>query len=116
MRATGVTGARPAPTHAILDGIGHAIGAKQRFTIGLPDLRPDIQLPEGFTATDDCSVSLVHEGGRLWFVDVAAGEGRGHARTAVEAGDRLTVRCGNTAAEIIFAHCPMPNGGRSALD
>jgi hypothetical protein len=108
-----------APTHAILDGIGHVLGSKSRFTIGLADLGADLPLPEAFNAADDCSVPLVHDHGRLWFVDPTPARGEAPmttnttmARTAVEAGDRLTVRCGNTSAEILFAHCPSANGHR----
>lgn len=108
-----------APTHAILDGIGHAIGAKPRFTIGLSSLGADLPLPDSFNTIEDCSVPLVHDDGRLWFVDTAASAqgANGHApRTAVEAGDRITVRCGNAAAEILFAHCPAANGATRPAD
>ncbi|MBI4625533.1 MAG: hypothetical protein HY736_20215, partial [Verrucomicrobia bacterium] len=104
-------GLRIVPTHAILEGIGHVLGHKGRFTIGPASLGPDLTLPESFNSTDDCSLSLLHEGGRLWFVDPAlaasAPDPDGVApRVTVEAGDRLTVRCGQAAAEILFAHCP----------
>ncbi|MDO8544895.1 MAG: hypothetical protein Q7S40_30995 [Opitutaceae bacterium] len=108
-----------APTHAILNGIGHVIGTKPRFTIGHPDLGADVPLPENFSGADDCAVPLVHEGGRLWFVD--AGPGRSlagmetpAARTPIDAGDSLTVRCGNATAEILFAHCRPTNGSHAA--
>ena len=105
-------GARLAPTHAILDGIGHPLGNKPRFTIGLADLGSDVALPDAFNAADDCSVPLIHEGGRLWFVDTAANaDSSGQAaRTPIDAGDRLTVRCGSATAEVIFAHCQAANG------
>ena len=111
---------RIAPTHAILDGIGHAIGAKPRFLIGVADLGADLVLPDAFTVADDCAVPLVNEQGRLWFVDSAPARGSeaapaaNAARTAIDAGDRLTVRCGNSTAEILFAHCPSTNGHRSS--
>jgi hypothetical protein len=110
--------ANPVPTHAILDGIGHPIGGKPRFTIGLADLGADLALPEIFNGTEDCAVPLLHEGGRLWFVDSAPARpgfetnGSG-SRTLINAGDRLTVRCKNASADILFAHCP-PNNGRHA--
>lgn len=109
--------ARVPPTHAILDGIGHAIGNKPRFTIGLAELGADVALPDTFSAADDCAVPLVLEQGRLWFVDAAptrsdAPLAASTPRTPIDAGDRLTVRCGNLAAEILFAHCPAPNGHR----
>ena len=111
------SGARGAPTHAILGGIGHVIGRNPRFTIGLAELGADVPLPLNFTAADDCSVPLVHEAGRLWFVDPASARTLNGAetpalRTPIEAGDRLTVRCGNASAEILFAHCPAANGTR----
>ncbi len=108
-------GPRVPPTHAILNGIGHAIGAKPRFTIGNADLGVDVPLPDTFSGADDCAVPLVHEGDRLWFVDAApghsfAGAVTPAARTVIEAGDRLTVHCGNASAEILFAHCRVTNG------
>jgi hypothetical protein len=110
--------AHMAPTHAILDGIGHAIGGKPRFTIGLANLGVDLALPEAFNGADDCAVPLIHDAGRLWFVDAAPARGDlGPAstmpRTAIDAGDRLTVRCGGASADILFAHCPTTNGHRS---
>jgi hypothetical protein len=107
---------RPAPTHVILDGIGHPLGGKGRFTIGAASAGPDVTLPDAFNIADDCSVPLLREGGRLWFVE--PGNGNGHpaagahaGRTAVEAGDRLTIRCGAAAADVLFAHCA--NGQRA---
>jgi hypothetical protein len=110
-------GPRVAPTHAILGGIGHVIGRNPRFTIGLAELGADLPLPDTFNSADDCSVSLMHESGRLWFVDAlparpANGAETTQARTAIDAGDRLTLRCGNSTAEVLFAHCPAANGTR----
>lgn len=105
---------RLAPTHAILEGIGHAIGAKPRFTIGLADLGADVALPDAFSGAEDCAVPLVHEGGRLWFVDAspnrAGSPETGGGRTVIDAGDHLTIRCKNGTADILFAHCPATNG------
>jgi hypothetical protein len=109
-------GPRPSPTHVILDGIGHAIGGAPRFTIGNAGLGSDLALPETFNSADDCSIPIVREGGRLWYVDNTAARDTGTtqqpARTTVEAGDRLTVRCGTATADVLFAHCPAPNGSR----
>ena len=108
-------GARIAPTHAILGGIGHVIGRKQRFTIGRAELGADVPLPDMFSAADDCAVALMQESGRLWFVDPLPTRTNGTdrtARTEIDAGDRITVRCGNSTAEILFAHCPAANGQR----
>jgi hypothetical protein len=107
---------RVSPTHAILSGIGHVIGRSPRFTIGLAELGADVPLPESFGAASDCTVSLVQESGRLWFVDTPAGRPPNGDDTAgrmpIDAGDRLTVRCGISTAEILFAHCPAANGTR----
>jgi hypothetical protein len=107
---------RPAPTHVILDGIGHAIGSASRFTIGVDGLGADVALPEAFNGADDCAVPLVREGGRLWFVDTMARTGGNNppaARTPVESGDRLTIRCGNASTDVLFAHCAATNGARA---
>ena len=105
-----------APTHAIIGGLGHVIGRKPRFTIGLAELGADLPLPTTFSAAEDCAVSLVQENGRLWFTDAPNGYEKATempaARTPIEAGDRLTLRCGNSSAEILFAHCPAANGTR----
>ncbi len=119
MRATGT--ARPSPTHVILDGIGTAIGSSGRFTIGVAGVGADVALPDAFNSADDCAIPLVREGGRLWFVDTTVSRGSGApaaptvpaARTAVEAGDRLTIRCGTVSADVLFAHCPAANGSRA---
>lgn len=109
-------GPRLAPTHAILGGLGHLIGRGPRFTIGLAELGADLPLPHSFSVADDCAVPLLHEAGRLWFVDTptrgASNGAEASARTPIDAGDRLTVRCGTTSAEILFAHCPASNGKR----
>lgn len=107
LRANGAT--RPLPTHAVLDGIGHAITPGPRFTIGASSLGADVALPAAFEVADDCAIPIVRDGGRLWFVDHAAQPAgvpaAPAARTAVEAGDRIMVRCGAASAEILFAHC-----------
>ena len=105
----------PSPTHVILDGVGTALGTASRFTIGLPGIGADIALPESFNAADDCTVPLIRDGGRLWFVDTALRSSGGtvpaiSARTAIDTGDRLTIRCGTSSVEFIFAHCGSGNG------
>ena len=107
---------RPSPTHVILDGIGHAIGSAGRFTIGVGGLGADLALPDTFNGADDCAIPLVREAGRLWFVDMAVRSAGGNvpaARTPVEAGDRLTIRCGNASADVLFAHFNAANGARA---
>ena len=109
-------GTRPAPTHVIMDGIGHPIGPSGGFTIGNAAAGADLALPEAFSAADDCTVPLVREGGRLWFVDAAPARPAGMtaaafaARSPVDAGDRITIRCGAASADVLFAHCPATNG------
>jgi hypothetical protein len=102
-------GNRPAPTHVILDGIGHSLGVTSRFTIGVTAGNSDLVLPDAFSTADDCTIPLVREGGRLWFVDAAAVRDSGGTapatRMAVDAGDRLSIRCGTASADVLFAHC-----------
>ena len=109
-------GSRPAPTHVILDGIGHPLSGSGRFTIGVGGLGADVTLPDTFNGADDCTVPLVRENGRLWFVDTAmrsTGGTASAARMPVESGDRLVIRCGNASADVLFAHCNAVNGGRA---
>jgi hypothetical protein len=109
-------GAHPAPTHAILDGIGHSLSGHGRFTIGPATSQAQLALPDAFDATDDCVVPLLREQGRVWFVDPAptgAPAGAPAPRVAIESGDRLTIRCGPASAEVIFAHCPAAEGLRA---
>lgn len=112
------TGPRPLPTHAVLDGIGHPIAGGARFTIGVGSLGADVALPVAFDAADDCSIPLLREGGRLWFVDQHTAKHSGATpasatRTPIEAGDRLTIHSGGHTAEILFAHCNGVHGARA---
>jgi hypothetical protein len=100
---------RPQPTLAVIDGIGHVLGGNGSFSIGSPGVCADLALPEGFNSAGACSVQLVREGGRLWFVDPApiapgATAAAFQSRTVVEAGDRLTFRCGPLVSEVLFVH------------
>ena len=107
---------RPAPTHAILDGIGHALGGSGRFTIGPATTQAQLALPSAFDSSDDCVVPLLRENDRVWFVDPAptgAPAGVPAPRVVLEAGDRLTIRCGSATAEVIFAHCPGANNSHA---
>jgi hypothetical protein len=110
-----LSGPRPAPTHVILDGIGHALGSSNRFTIGIAAGASDLVLPDSFNSADDCAIPLIREGGRLWFVDATAarlgGDAARHSRMVVDAGDRLTIRCGSASTDMLFAHCTT-NGSR----
>ncbi len=104
---------RPAPTHAIFDGLGHPLSAAARFTIGAANARADLALPDTFSNAD-CLVPLVRDAGRLWFIDPAAVKnGETAPRVAVEAGDRLTLKTGGATAEVLFAHCPAANGAHA---
>ncbi len=96
----------PAPTHAIIEGLGHPLGMGARFTIGATNARPNLALPETFCG-DDCLIPLVRDAGRLWFVDPTAGRsGEVTPRVPVETGDRLSLKAGAASAEVLFAHCP----------
>ncbi len=110
-------GARPAPTHLILDGVGTALGNSPRFTIGVAGLGVDLALPDSFSSADDCAVPLVRDGGRLWFIESShrpgASAAAASARTAIDTGDHLTIRCGTTAVDFLFAHCGAGNGSRA---
>ncbi|HVZ64689.1 MAG TPA: hypothetical protein VG936_08975 [Lacunisphaera sp.] len=101
---------RPLPTHVIIDGLGHVIGGNGKFTIGSAGASPDLRLPEPFNAAGDCLVKIVREDGRLWFADSAGASEDRQTRTALEAGDRIVVRCGPASADLLFAHCR--EGGR----
>ena len=106
----GVT--RPAPTHAILDGVGHLLSGNGHFTIAAPDHDSDVALPEAFNAGGNCSVPLVRDGGRLWFSEIATA-GHSHdpsQRVVIESGDRLTLRCGAASVDVLFAHCRNGHG------
>jgi hypothetical protein len=112
-----LAGPRPTPTHVILDGIGHALGNSSRYTIGTGNGRADLVLPELFSGADDCSIPLLREDGRLWFIDATAardtdGTSGPATRTAIEAGDRMSIRYGSAAAEILFAHCTLNGSHR----
>lgn len=113
------TNPRLQPTHVIIDGVGHVLDGNGSFTIGAAGASADLALPETFNMAGDCVVQLVRAAGRLWFVDPAptrapsAHGGDTPARTAVEAGDRLTIRCGSLAAELLFAHCYSVSGPRA---
>ena len=60
---------RPAPTHAILEGIGHAIGTAIRVHHWRRRVGADVALPDAFGSCGRLRVPLVREGDRLWFVD-----------------------------------------------
>ena len=97
---------RPAPTHAIIEGLGHALGSGPRFTIGAANARPDLTLPASFCG-DDCLIALVRDAGRLWFIDpTIVHSGEVTPRVPVETGDRLSLKTGGVSAEVLFAHCP----------
>ena len=92
------------PTHVITDGIGRALDGRPVFVIGLSHARPDLALPESFnSAGDQCQVRLTREGSQVWWHENAGGNSVG--RTAVQAGDRLVLRCGDAEVEVLFASC-----------
>lgn len=94
----------PPPTHAICEGLGHVLNGEVRFTIGVRGTGVDLPLPEEFAAAgSNCRVRLEKEDGRWWLVDEDQTDAAG--RTAMEAGDRLVLRCGDAESEVLFAHC-----------
>ena len=110
-------GPRVSPTHAILAGIGYALGRLPRFIIGPSETGADLALPNSIEAPPDCVVPLLLESGRLWFTDPGSantkkGDDGGLSRTAIEAGDRLMIRCGSANVEVLFAECRGPSGVR----
>jgi len=90
---------RAAPSHVILDGIGHSLGGNGIITVGPPRSGANVTLPIDFDAAEDCLVRLERSGGRLWMVEGGSTGGR----AAVDAGDRLTIRSGALAADLLFA-------------
>ncbi len=92
------------PTHVITEGVGRALDGRPVFVIGLSHARPDLALPESFnSAGEQCQVRLTREGSQVWWHENAGGNSVG--RTAVQAGDRLVLRCGDTEVEVLFASC-----------
>ena len=59
-------------------------------------------------------MQLQREAGRLWLLESgpAAASGAAPARTLIEAGDRLVVRCGTAVADLFFVHCLERSGAR----
>jgi hypothetical protein len=109
------SGPRPRPTHVIFEGLGHGVGGAGAFAIGSPSAGPDLALPDAFNAAEDCLVQLQREAGRLWLLESGPAAGAGGAapaRTLIEAGDRLIIRCGTTVTDLLFAHCHEPAGIR----
>jgi hypothetical protein len=110
-------GPRTAPTHAIVAGIGHALGRKPRFTIGPSDVGADLALPASLEAGPDVLIPLELENGRIWFTESGSHHARKGSdgplnRSAIEAGDRLIIRCGESGTEILFAECRSAGGAR----
>jgi hypothetical protein len=98
-----------APTHALLEGLGSPLGGLSRFVIGAQGMGADLPLPETFNPATDCSVALSRDGERWWFSDPTHTENGIPARVEIEAGDRLTFRCGGHVADVLFAHCRLPS-------
>jgi hypothetical protein len=96
---------RPAPSHVIVDGIGHAIGA-HGLTLGTRHALSgvDVALPEAFDGVGDYVVRVLREGNELK-LEIPGGSA-GDAPAPLSAGDRLALRSGGLAAELIFAFCP----------
>jgi hypothetical protein len=102
---------RPAPTHLIFEGVGYPLDPERGLTIGLAGTGADLVLPDAFTAASDCTIPLEPLDGHFWFVDLTVQRTHGvtatapPARTVIDSGDRLTIRCGAAAVELVFAYC-----------
>jgi hypothetical protein len=95
------------PTHVVIAGTGHALGANGTFTIGTAAAGPDLVLPAGLDDGSDGAVELVRDGGRLWLREPGA-DGAQATLTALEAGDRLSVHGAGATGELLFIHCVPP--------
>lgn len=103
--------AQPRPTHVVCEGVGHGINGGSAYSIGSSHAKPDCVLPEEFDrAGDSCLIRLEREGDQFWLLEPR--EGEPPMRTAIESGDRLTVRCGAAEAELLFVHCQEAGRGR----
>ncbi len=104
---------RPAPSHVIVDGIGHAIGING-LTLGTRHAMSgvDVPLPEAFDAVGDYVVRLFREGNDLKLE--SPGSVLAEIPSPITAGDRLALRSGGLNTELIFAYCkePSSNGHR----
>lgn len=114
-RAT-VTTPRPVPSHVVLDGIGYGIGVGG-ISLGTSHTRTavDVPLPETLDVVGDYILRVVREGPKLSLElpvqDAATADGDKPARVPIDTGDRITIRGGGAAAELLFVHCePSVNG------
>lgn len=102
---------RPSPSHVIIDGIGHVIGSGG-LTLGTRHALSgvDVALPESFDAVGDYVVRIVRDSSGLRLE--LPGGSPNETATLVGSGDRLALRSGAVAAEVLFAHCKpgMANG------
>ncbi len=100
-------GPAPVPSHVIIDGIGHPIGANG-ICIGTRHTHTavDVSLPEAFDAVGDYLLRIQRDGTHLRLE--APGDKPGTVETSLGAGDRLTLRGGGRSTELLFAYCPAP--------
>lgn len=98
---------RPAPSHVIVDGIGHVIG-HSGLTLGTRHAVSgvDVPLPEAFDAVGDYVVRILRDRNGLRLE--LPGGGPDEPATPVNAGDRLALRSGTLSTEVLFAHCHVP--------
>lgn len=110
VKARAVPGVPP-PTHAICEGLGHALDGQPAFTLGVRGTGVDLPLPDEFaSAGGSALVRLERAGGRWWLLDEDQTDLAG--RTAMETGDRLVIRSGDLETEVLFAHCAPAPGTR----
>jgi hypothetical protein len=95
------------PTHALCEGLGHALDGQKVFTIGPAAVSPDLTLPEEFDAAGPGGQILLEQMDGLWWLPGSVAT-QLHERTLIEAGDRLTIQHGTNETEVTFAYCPDP--------
>ncbi len=101
-KTSGPTGA-PVPTHAILAGIGHPLGAGPDFRIGGAEHSPHLPLGPEFSHVPGCLAIIARDAGGWWWQDPAADSA---ARLSIHAGDRLILSSDELSADVLFAYCP----------
>jgi hypothetical protein len=92
------------PSHALCEGLGHALDGQKIFTIGPANLSPHLALPEEFDAAGPGGQVLLEQVDGLWWLPGSLAT-QVHDRTLIEAGDKLTIQHGPNETEVLFAYC-----------
>ncbi|AOS43675.1 hypothetical protein Verru16b_00727 [Lacunisphaera limnophila] len=93
------------PSHALCEGLGHALDGQRVFTIGPAALSPDLTLPEEFDASGPGGQVLLEQADGQWWLPGSLAS-QANERALIEAGDRLTIQHGVHQTEVLFAYCP----------